>query len=55
MSNQEILEYKAYYHILVPFPDGLVCLGSNLPDHPKGSCLVNGHPLVSKSNPSGSI
>lgn len=40
------LTYKGYYHALVPSVDGLQCFGSNLPDHPTGSCLNPEHPLV---------
>lgn len=40
------MEYKVYFHLLIPSIDGLQCYGSNLPDHPEGSCLNPKHPLV---------
>lgn len=44
--KKEPLEYKVYYHTLLPTERGLRCLGSNEPNHPEGSCLNPKHPLV---------
>jgi hypothetical protein len=46
IDEKSKLGYKSYYHALVPTSTGLECYGSNLPDHPKGSCLNPSHPLV---------
>jgi|ERR1044072_89468 hypothetical protein len=46
--EDEELCYKRYYHFLEVMPDGLACLGSNLPDHPPGSCVNPKWALASK-------
>lgn len=55
MGNKKakVMEYKAYYHILETFPEGLICFGSNEPGHPKGSCVNPKHPLAAKKQPKG--
>jgi hypothetical protein len=42
----KVFEYKRYYHNLFASTDGLICFGSNLPEHPEGSCVNPNHPLA---------